>query len=529
MAHQDNPDISQPVSELAELDEAKRAALDEHRADAVAKQHALGKLTARERLDLLVDRGTFLEYGMLAGSPVQLPKPTPADGVITGIGKVDGRDVAIAIYDFTVYGGSQGQVSHRKIDRVQRLAIDNGIPMVYLCDGGGARAQELGRHGGGMSSDGGGTFVNIALMSGWVPTVCAIMGPCFAGHANISSCCDYVPMLKGVGSMGMAGPPLIRASMGIEVTKEELGGSAIHCAITGMGDYEAHDERDLIASIKEFLSYLPSNAGFAAPIVTTRDPDDRRDAGLATIVPESARRAYDMLELIAMVVDDGRILEKKPEYAPNLITAFARLGGHTVGIIANNPLHLAGILDTPASDKMSHFINLCDAFSIPLVFLVDVPGFVGSVDAERTGLIRHSGKVLYEMAHATVPMFTVVVRKAYGLGYYVMGSRPYRPNLIVAWPTAEFGGMGLEGAVEIMYPNELAKARDSVERERIRAELTEELRRLHTARRTARGYGVDDVIDPRDTRPVLIRAIRTMAEKMRPMGMPHKKRGITPW
>lgn len=513
--------------ELSELDAERRAALDSQRPEAAAKQHALGKLTARERLELLVDRGSFLEYGILASSPVDLPKPTPADGIITGVGKVNGRETAIAVYDFTVYGGSQGQVSHRKIDRVQRLAMDNAIPIVYLCDGGGARAQELGRGGGGgMSADGGGTFVNIALMSGWVPQVCAIMGPCFAGHANLSSCCDFVPMVKGTGSMGMAGPPLIRASMGIEVTKEELGGSHIHCEITGMADYEARDEADCIESIKQFLSFLPQNANYSPPIVPTRDPDDRREPALATIMPDTARRAYDMFDLMAMIVDDGHVFELKPAYAPNLITAFARMGGHSIGIIANNPMHLAGILDTPASDKMSHFINLCDAFSIPILFLIDVPGFVGSVEAERTGLIRHSGKVLYEMAHATVPIFAVVVRKAYGLGYYVMGSRPYRPNLLLAWPTAEFGGMGLEGAVEIMYPEELAKADD---REKRRAELTEELRRRHTATRIGRGYGVDDVIDPRDTRPVLINAIRMMADRLRPMGMPPKKRGIVPW
>jgi len=515
------------TDELSMLEAEKRATLDAERSEAVAKQHTLGKLTARERLDLLVDRGTFLEYGILAGSPVPLPKPTPADGIITGLGKIDGREVAIAVYDFTVYGGSQGQVSHRKIDRVQRLAIDNGIPMVYLCDGGGARAQELGRGlGGGGSSEGGGTFVNIALMSGWVPQVCAIMGPCFAGHANLSSCCDFVPMVKGTSSMGMAGPPLIRASMGIEVTKEELGGSTIHCEITGMADYQAPDEQECLASIREFLSYLPQNANYAPPIRPTHDADHRRDPRLATILPENPRRAYNMPDLITMIVDDGYYFELKADYARNVITAFARLGGHSVGIIANNPLHLAGILDTPASDKMAHFINLCDAFSIPLVFLVDVPGFVGSIEAERTGLIRHSGKVLYEMAHATVPIFTVVIRKAYGLGFMVMGSRSYRPNLVVAWPTAEFGGMGLEGAVEIMYPDELAKAED---RERRRAELTEDLRKRHTARRIARSYGVDDVIDPRDTRPVLIQAIRMMADKLRPMGIPPKKRGIAPW
>jgi acetyl-CoA carboxylase carboxyltransferase component len=293
-----------------------------------------------------------------------------------------------------------------------------------------------------------------------------------------------------------------------------------------MADYQARDEQDCLTSIREFLSYLPQNANYAPPMKPTHDPDDRRDSGLATILPENPRRAYNMRNLIAMLVDDHYVFELKPEYAANVITAFARMGGHSLGIIANNPLHLAGILDTPASDKMARFINLCDAFSVPLIFLVDVPGFVGSVEAERSGLIRHSGKVLYEMAHATVPIFTVVIRKAYGLGYMVMGSRVYRPNLMVAWPTAEFGGMGLEGAVEIMYPDELAQAED---REKRRAELTEELRQQHTARRIARSYGVDDVIDPRDTRPVLIRALHMMADKLRPIHLPPKKRGVVPW
>jgi acetyl-CoA carboxylase carboxyltransferase component len=509
--------------ELAAVDETKRAALDAARPEAVAKQHTLGKLMARERLDLLVDPGTFLEYGVLAKSPAQLPKPTPADGIITGLGKINGREVAIASYDFTVYGGSQGRLSHRKIDRIQHLAIDNGIPMVYLCDGGGARAQELGKGG---LSEGGGTFVNVALMAGWIPQVCAIMGPCFAGHANLSSCCDFVPMVQGTGSMGMAGPPLIRASMGIEITKEELGGSAIHCDVTGMADYAAPDEKECLLSIREFLSYLPQNANYTAPRKPTHDPDERRDPSLATIMPDNPRRAYDMRALIASIVDDGYFFELKATYAANIITALASMGSHSVGIIANNPQHMAGILDTPASDKMSHFINMCDAFSIPLVFLVDVPGFVGSAEAERTGLVRHSGKVLYQMAHATVPIFTVIVRKAYGLGYLVMGSRAYRPNLLVAWPTAEFGGMGLEGAVEIMYPDELAKAENRAKR---RDELTEELRQQHTARRIAQSYGVDDVIHPSDTRPVLIQAIRMMGEKLRPVGIPPKKRGVVPW
>lgn len=505
--------------QTADLAAWRRATLDEARPEAVAKQHSLGKWTARERLAALCDPDSFLEYGQLAGSRVLRDRDLPADGVITGIGRVGGRPVGVVDYDFAVLGGSQGKVGHDKVDHIQNLALDNGYPIVYLCDGGGARVQELDAPG----YAGAETFFNLARLAGWVPQVAVMLGPCFAGHANLAGLCDFVVMVAGISSMGMAGPPLVKMATGQEISKEELGGPRLHTQQSGMADREAPDEAAAFQLVKQYLAFFPSNAGEAPPLAPSQDDPNRRDENLRRLLPDNPRSPYDMRAVVQSLADDGQVLELKPACARNVLTSLIRIEGRPVGVVANQPRYLAGILDTPASDKMAHFINLCDAFGLPIVFLVDVPGFVGSVQGELSGLIRHSAKVLYEVGHASVPLVTVVIRKAYGLGYYVMGSRAYRPIRLLAWPSAEFGGMGLEGGVETIYAKQIAAAADPEKR---RAELVEELRGRHTPRLAARFYGIDDIIDPADTRPAVARALRLAPRRQ--VAMPPKKRGVAP-
>jgi methylmalonyl-CoA decarboxylase subunit alpha len=507
--------VKEQIDGIAEL---KRRTLDEARGAAVTKQHDRRKLTARERLSLLCD-GDVLEYGQLAGSSKVIDRETPADGVITGIGTTDGRKVAFVVYDFTVLGGSQGDVSHHKVSHIQKIAISQGVPCVYLCDGGGARVQEMDTY----AFDFPDMFYDQARMSGWVPLATAIMGPCFAGHANIAGMSDYVVMVTGSGSMGVAGTHLVRASMGRDVDKEELGGPALHCNVAGTADDEAPDDRACIGRVREFLGFLPSNARQSPPTVATADPADRRDEALATIVPESARRAYDIRVIIRAIADEGRVFELKPAYARNVVTAFVRMNGRSVGIVANQPMVLAGALDSPGAEKMSHFVELCDAFNVPLVLLADIPGVLGGPEAERTGVVRRSMKTLYTLGQVTVPVISIVIRKAYGMGGYIMGSRAVRPNLLLAWPGAELGAMGLEGAVETIHRKRLAGADDpAAERKR----LVDELRQKMGAVPTARAYGVDDVIDPRDTRAVINRALEAFT--VRDPALPPRKHGIMP-
>ncbi|HEX2086544.1 MAG TPA: acyl-CoA carboxylase subunit beta, partial [Solirubrobacteraceae bacterium] len=412
----------------------------------IEKQHAAEKLTARERIDLLVDEGTFTELGIHAkphfSQAAMQGKDAPADGVITGYGKVDGRLVAVAAYDFTVMAGSMGMTGEIKVARMRELALGKRIPMIWLLDSAGARIQEA---VGSLFAGSGHLFREEVVASGVIPQVAALMGPCAAGTAYIPGLADFVPMVKGRGSMALAGPHLVRAAVGENVTQEELGGSRVHCRKSGVGDLEVADDRECIARIKQYLSFFPSNNEQPPPRLPPNDPVDRMDEELLDVLPDSNRKPYDMYEVIRRVVDDGEWLDLKPQWAKTIITCLARMGGRPVGIVANQPKQLGGILDNDSADKAARFVNLCNAYGIPLVFLMDVPGFMVGTKVEQAGIIRHGAKMLYAVANATVPKVTVVLRKAYGAGYYVMNGRAYEPDLIVAWPSAEISVMGAEG------------------------------------------------------------------------------------
>ncbi|MBI3877472.1 MAG: acyl-CoA carboxylase subunit beta, partial [Verrucomicrobia bacterium] len=421
-----------------ELDSKKAKYREGGGADKVAKQHQAGKLTARERLDLLLDPGSFVEIGLLAHHQSSHPdlagKFTPADGVVTGYGEMGGRRVCVAAYDFTVLAGSMGEIGEGKVARLRQMALRWGVPMLWLLDSAGARVQEF---TGSTFAKAGDLFREQVIMSGVVPQVAALMGHCAAGTAYVPALADFVPMVKGTSSMALGGPALVKAAVGEDVTLEDLGGSKIHCEISGCGDLEVADDKECIAVVKEFLSYLPSNNREEPLVVAFNDPPTRLITDFSDVVPTNPRQAYDMREVIQRVADDGHFFEIKPAFAENLITGFARLAGHSVGIVANQPMVLGGALDVDAADKAARFINLCDAFNVPLLFLVDVPGFLVGSQVERQGIIRHGAKMLYAVSDATVPKVTVVVRKAYGAGYFVMCGKGYEPDWLVAWPTAE--------------------------------------------------------------------------------------------
>jgi acetyl-CoA carboxylase carboxyltransferase component len=490
----------------------------------IARQHEQGKLTARERIDRLIDAGTFTELGLHAGIHHSVrgleDKDAPADGVITGYGEVEGRLVAVAAYDFTVMAGSMGTTGELKVTRLRELALTKRIPFVWLLDSAGARIQEA---VGSLFAGSGHLFREEVIASGVIPQVAALMGPCAAGTAYIPGLADFVPMVKGRGSMALAGPHLVRAAIGEDVTQEELGGSRVHCRKSGVGDLEVADDEECIARIKQYLSFFPSHCEQAPPLRESADPVERMDEALLDVLPESNRKPYDMYDVIRRIVDDGEWLDLKPQFAKTIITCLARMGGRPVGIVANQPRQLGGILDNDSADKAARFVSLCDAFGVPLLFLVDVPGFMVGTKVEAAGIIRHGAKMLHAVAAATVPKVTVVIRKAYGAGYYVMNGRAYEPDLIVAWPSAEISVMGAEGAVEIVFRRMVEEAEDPVAK---RAELIAAYQELIDVYRAAGNDMIDDVIDPRETRPTVVRAF-AMAQGKR-VERPWKKRGIVP-
>jgi len=515
---------------MKEIEEAKFKLSDKGRPEAVKKQHALNKLTARERISLLCDPGTFIEYGMLAIPPEAETEAmrgveAPADGVVTGIGKVKGQTVAVAASDFTVLGGSMGTVGGEKWYRCLSLALDHGFPTIYLHDGGGHRIQEGldARH---FSSGGVRDIFHLqAKMSGWVIMVSAMMGPGFAGPSNIAALCDFVPMVKGTSTMGIAGPEIVKGALGEEISKEELGGSRFQTEVTGMADLEVGSDEECIEAVKRFVSYFPANARQEPPVAKTDDPWDRRDEELLTIVPESRGKYYNMHKVIQSIADSGSLFEIKPTFAKNILTVLARMNGRPVGIVANQPTYLAGVLDTKAVDKAARFISLCDAFNIALIFLIDIPGFLPGSTSERSGLVRHSGKLLYEIGNSTVPKISVVIRKGYGLGYFAMcGGRTFNADYSVGWPSSEYCAMGIEGAVNIAYRREIASAADPEKR---RKELIDYFRSRTQALAGAQGFGIDDIIDPRDTRPTVVQILETFPKKKYEF-MPPKKHGIVP-
>jgi acetyl-CoA carboxylase carboxyltransferase component len=515
------PSLRSLVDELHERREQARAGGGEER---IARQHGQDKLTARERLALLIDEGTFVELG-IHGRPhfsqrAMEGKPAPADGVITGYGKVDGRPVAVAAYDFTVMAGSMGMTGELKVTRLRDLALGKRIPMVWLLDSAGARIQEA---AGSLFAGSGHLFREEVIASGVIPQVAALMGPCAAGTAYIPGLADFVPMVKGRGSMALAGPHLTKAVTGEDVTQEELGGTRVHTRVSGVGDLEVDSDEDCIAAIRSYLSFFPSNCEEAPPRREGADPAERADEDLLDILPDSPRHPYDMYDLIRRIVDDGEWFDLKPRWARTIITCLARMGGRPVGIVANQPKHLGGILENDSADKAARFINLCDAYGIPLVFLMDVPGFMVGTKVERAGIIRHGAKMLYAVSRATVPKITVIVRKAYGAGYYVMCGKAYEPDLIVAWPSAEISVMGPEGATNIIFRKQIEASEDP---DATRAEMIEGIRKTIDPYIAAGNAMIDDVIDPRETRPTVIRALE-MAQTKR-VERPWKKHGIMP-
>jgi acetyl-CoA carboxylase carboxyltransferase component len=515
------------MREMLEALEKRRAQVKEMGGAAkVARQHERGKLTCRERLERFFDDGAYFELG-LHGSQAdyQSPEAPAADAVVCGWGKVDGRPVAAAAYDFTVKGGSIGMVGETKVTRLRELSLRCRMPMVWFVDSAGARIEPTGEAGAFISqfAGTGHLFREEVLMSGVVPLVAAMVGPGAAGTAYIPGLADFVPMVEGVGSMALGGPPLVKAVTGQDVDEQELGGSKVHTEKSGVGDLEVPDEAACIAVIKDYLSYLPSHCEERPPIAACTDPIDRREERLLDLLPESTRQPYDMYALLTAIVDGGRLLDIKPKWARSIITCLARLGGRPVGIVANNPKQLGGILTIDAADKAARFIQICDAFGLSLVFLMDVPGFMVGTQVEHAGIIRHGAKMLHVMASATVPKLTVVVRKGYGAGYYVMAGRAYEPDLLVAWPGAEISVMGAEGMVGIAQRKIFGDEPPSPEARRA---LIEQIQKTIDIHRVA-GLGlVDDIIDPRDTRPLLCRAVEMSWNRR--VERPWRRRAIMP-
>jgi acetyl-CoA carboxylase carboxyltransferase component len=497
-------------------------------ADKVAKQHERGKLTARERLASFFDDGVYFEvgiHGTQMGQGMENDKP-PADAVICGYGTVNGRMVAAAAYDFTVKGGSIGYTGEVKVTRLRELALRCRIPMVWFIDSAGARIDPQGSLAGdniSLFAGSGHLFREEVVMSGVVPLIAAMVGPGAAGTAYIPGLADFVPMVKGQGSMALGGPPLVKAVTGQDITEQELGGSRVHSEVSGVGDVELPDEATCIRVIKDYLSFMPQHCEERPPVTTARDPIERREEALLDVLPDNPRQAYDMYSVVKAVVDDGHILDIKPRWAKNILTCLARIGGYPVGIVANNPKHLGGILDVNSADKAAHFMQICDAFGLPLCFFMDVPGFMVGSKVEHEGIIRHGAKMLHIMAAATVPKLTVVVRKGYGAGYYVMAGRAYEPDLLVAWPGAEISVMGAEGMVGIAGKKLFGGSEPPPE---VKAQLISAIQQHIDIRKVA-GWGlIDDIIDPRDTRRVLAHGLRLCWD--RKLERPFRKRGIIP-
>ena len=511
-------------SNVERLSELNQAAENGGGADRIAKQHKAGKLTARERIDLLLDPGTFVETDKLKTHRCNdfdmAEQRIPGDGVVTGYGRVDGRIVYVFAQDFTVFGGSLSGAFAEKICKIMDLAMKTGAPVIGLNDSGGARIQE------GVVSLAGyaDIFTRNVLASGVIPQISAIMGPCAGGAVYSPVITDLIFMVEKTSYMFITGPDVIKTVTSEDVTMEQLGGASVHNEISGVAHFQDVSEAATIARIRTVLSYLPSNNLSEAPRFATSDPSDRADAELNTLVPTDSNKPYEMRDLLKRVVDDGIFFEVHEHYAPNIVCGFARLGGRSVGIVANNPVHLAGCLDIDASVKAARFVRLCDCFNIPVVTFVDVPGFLPGVKQEYGGIIRHGAKLLYAYAEATVPKITVITRKAYGGAYDVMASKHLRADLNFAYPTAEVAVMGPDGAVNIVYRKQIAEAADPVA---ARKEYIEKYKELfaNPFKVAELGY-IDAIITPSDTRKRLIEALELLANKRDEN--PPKKHGNIP-
>ncbi len=509
---------------LAQLEALKHEAIHADSAGAVEKQHAKGKYTARERIDKLLDPGSFEELDVFVrhrttGFGMQENRPY-GDAVVTGHGTIDGRRVCVFSQDFTVFGGSLGEVMAEKMVKVMDLAERIGCPIVGINDSGGARIQEgvvaLGGYGE--------VFYRNVRASGVIPQLSLIMGPCAGGAVYSPAITDFIFMVKETSHMFITGPEVIRTVNGEQVGMEELGGAVSHSTRSGVAHFASEDEDQCLEDARYLLSFLPQNNLEISPRVLCTDDPHRQDPELDRIVPDNANKPYDMREIVRRVVDDGEFFEVQELFARNIICGFGRMGGWSVGIVGNQPAQLAGVLDIEASEKASRFIRTCDAFNVPVITFCDVPGFLPGAAQEWSGIIRHGAKLLYAYAEATVPKLTVITRKSYGGAYDVMGSKHLRADMNFAWPTAEVAVMGAEGAVNVVYRRELAAADDP---EPQRARRIDEYK-THFANpyiAAERGY-IDDVIIPHETRPKLIEALRMLETKHQPG--PRRKHGNIP-
>lgn len=513
--------MKKKIDELRKRNEEAERGGGEER---IEKQHADKKLTARERIALLLDEGSFVELDRFVVHRSQdfgmEEQQIPGDGFVTGHGRIDGRTVFLFAQDFTIFGGSLSEANAGKVVKIMDLAMKTGAPVIGLNDSGGARIQE------GVASLAGyaDIFLRNTLASGVIPQISAIMGPCAGGAVYSPALTDFIFMVKDTSYMFITGPDVIKTVTHEEVTKEQLGGAMTHNAVSGVAHFAADDDEACLSMIRELLSYIPSNNLDDPPIVPTADDPARADEALNTIVPEEPNLPYDIKELIRLVVDDGNFFEVQQYFALNMVVGFARLNGKTVGIVANQPSHLAGTLDINASIKGARFVRFCDCFNIPLIVFEDVPGFLPGTDQELNGIIKHGAKLLYAFAEATVPKITVITRKSYGGAYCVMASKHLRTDFNFAYPTAEIAVMGPEGAVNIVYRRELVKAKKP---EEIRLKMIEEYRDKFANPYIAaqRGF-IDEVIEPRFTRSKLITALAVLETKRDKN--PPKKHGNLP-
>jgi len=491
----------------------------------IARQHGRNKMTARERIAQLVDEDTFLELGIQATEYED--RLIPADGVITGIGKIDGRYACITAYDFTVLGGSIGMMGERKVTRLRELALRDRIPMVWLVDSAGARIDPRPENADKipMFTDSGYLFREQVTMSGVIPQVAAMMGPGMAGTAYIPGLADFVPMVANTSSMALAGPALVKAAVGEDIDEHSLGGSQVHNRKSGCADQEHQSDSECIEAIKKYLSFFPPSCLDKPPIFEDAPGKGLIDDGILDVLPDDTRFTYDVRKLIPYIADDADFFEMKPLYAKSMVTGLCRIGGYPVGVVANNPRYLGGVLNSEASYKAARFVSLCDAFNIPLLCLVDVPGFIVGSHAEAGGIINHGSRMLFEVARATVPKFTVITRKAYGAGYYVMCGRAFEPDLIVAWPTAEISVMGPEGMIGIAA----GKLFDGMTEEQaapMKAQMIEVIKGYITPEAVAHRAFIDDIIDPRETRDVLITGLQMSRNKQ--VERPWRRHLVTP-
>jgi len=513
--------VDPKIQQLRDMREKAKLGGGEKR---IERQHAKGKLTARERIEKLLDPGSFREMDMFVthrtvGFGME-EKKFLSDSVVTGWGKIDGRLVYVFSQDFTVFGGSLGEVHAEKICKVMDLAIKNGAPVIGLNDSGGARIQE------GVVSLAAYAYVFLrnVMASGVVPQISAILGPCAGGAVYSPAMTDFTLMVKGTSFMHITGPEVVKTVTREEVTSEELGGAMTHNTKSGVAHFAAEDEDDCLQLTRSLLSYMPQNNMEDPPFVPSDDPPDRMDETLNTIVPDNPNKPYDMKEVIRRVADDEVFLEVHRHWAQNIVIGFARLGGFSVGIVAQQPQVMAGVLDINASIKAARFVRFCDAFNIPIITFEDVPGFLPGVAQEHGGIIRNGAKLLYAYCEATVPKITIITRKAYGGAYDVMSSKHIRGDISYAWPTAEIAVMGPDGAVNIVFRKELAAADDpGEEHARLAQEYRDQFANPYVA--AARGY-IDDVIEPRETRPRLIEALEMLQNKRD--SNPPKKHGNIP-